>query len=157
MKYKRIRPPECHSTHSLYHFRCNEHSAVDHKGIAKGIRYCQLVIASNARALFSFSSQQVMFGNLQSSVSWHDSTSSNEVISLRQNFKVPIRIAFFLCTINGKWRIHQHRHKSWAAFTCICLGWNWYVWWCFIFSRTSATSTQNNWVIGTSFSLVRCI
>jgi hypothetical protein len=69
MKYKRIRPPECHSTHSLYHFRCNEHSAVDHKGIAKGIRYCQLVIASNARALFSFSSQQVMFGNLQSSVS----------------------------------------------------------------------------------------
>ena len=55
MKYKRIRSPECHSTHSLYHFRCNEHSAVDHKGIAKGIRYCQLVIASNARApFFSF-------------------------------------------------------------------------------------------------------
>lgn len=109
-----------------------------------------------------FSSQQVMFGNLQSSVSWHDST--NEVMSLRQNFKVPIRIAFFLCTVNGKWRtangkwrIHQHRHESWAAFTCICLGWNWYVWWCFVFSRTSATSTQNNWVIGTSFSLVRCI
>jgi hypothetical protein len=142
---------------SLHRFRCNEHSPVDliakrHKMLPT----CNRVGCKSTVCFFP--SQQVMFGNLQSSVSWHDSTS--QLVSSRQDFKVTVRIAFF--SLYSKWQAkdtarrtgwvlsHLHLHLPRAG-GIGASGARW----CIVFSNTSATSTQNNSVTGTSFSLAR--